>query len=57
MVSINDHPDIRRAFDGVPMLGLSIRYSVNNTAGRGPSASRELVITDWEPGTQWDGLF
>jgi DNA adenine methylase len=57
MVSINDHPDIRRAFDGFPMLGLSIKYSVNNTTAGGPSTSRELVITNWEPGTQTGGLF
>jgi DNA adenine methylase len=42
-------PDIRRAFDGFPMLGLSIKYSVNNAAGGGASTSRELVITNWEP--------
>ena len=30
MVSINDHPDIRRAFDGLPMLELGIKYSVGN---------------------------
>lgn len=56
MLSINDHPDIRRVFDGFPMLGLGIRYSVNNTSG-GSSESRELVITNWEPGTQGGGLF
>ncbi|WP_042587508.1 DNA adenine methylase [Burkholderia sp. MSHR3999] len=56
MVSINDHPDIRRAFDGLSMLGLNIKYSVNNNAG-GSSMSSELVITNWEPGTQTGGLF
>ncbi|KGS74458.1 putative prophage PSPPH06, adenine modification methytransferase [Burkholderia pseudomallei MSHR5596] len=56
MVSINDHPDIRRAFDGFPMLGLSIKYSLNNATG-GASKSRELVITNWEPGTLTGGLF
>jgi DNA adenine methylase len=57
MVSINDHPGIRRALDGFPMLGLSIKYSVNNTAPGDPSTSRELVITNSEPGTQSGGLF
>ncbi|SMF44899.1 DNA adenine methylase [Trinickia caryophylli] len=57
MVSINDHPDIRRAFDSFPMLGLSIKYSVNNTSGSGASTNRELVITNWEPGTETGGLF
>ncbi|KAG0184318.1 hypothetical protein DFQ28_011412 [Apophysomyces sp. BC1034] len=57
MVSINDHPDIRRAFCGLPMLGLSIKYCINNATGKGQSTSRELVITNWEPGTQTGGLF
>lgn len=56
MVSINDHPDIRRAFDGLPMLGLEIKYAVSNMHGK-PQTSRELMITNWEPGTQTDGLF
>ncbi len=56
MVSINDHPDIRRAFEGLPMLDLSIKYSVANV-GSGQQTSRELVITNWEPGTQTLGLF
>ncbi|WDD92818.1 hypothetical protein Bsp3421_002849 [Burkholderia sp. FERM BP-3421] len=43
----NDHEDIRHAFDGFPMLDLSIKYSVGNANG-GPSTSRELVITNWE---------
>lgn len=48
MVSINDHPDIRRAFDGLPMLELGIKYSVGNNQSI-PQESRELVITNWEP--------
>jgi DNA adenine methylase len=48
MVSINDHPDIRQAFDGLHMLGLDIKYSVANTHGA-PETSKELVITNWEP--------
>lgn len=47
----------QHAFDGFPMLGQSIKYSVNNTTAGGPSTSRELVITNWEPGTQTNGLF
>lgn len=54
-VSINDHPDIRRAFDGFHMLELDIRYSVANRHGR-PDTSGELVITNWEPGVM-GGLF
>jgi DNA adenine methylase len=49
--------DIRRAFEGFPMLGLTIKYSVNNAVAGGASTSRELVISNWEPGTQTNGLF
>jgi DNA adenine methylase len=47
MVSINDHPDIRRVFDGFTMMGLDIKYSIGSTHGQ-PGVSRELVITNWE---------
>jgi DNA adenine methylase len=48
MVSINDHPDIRRAFAGLHMLDLEITYSLgSDRTGRG--AARELVITNWSP--------
>jgi len=47
MVSINDHPDIRRAFEGFTMMELDIKYSIGSTHGQ-PSISRELVITNWE---------
>ena len=43
MVSINDHPDIRKVFDGLHMLELSIKYSVGNNHGD-PVASKELVV-------------
>ncbi|SFB12297.1 DNA adenine methylase [Collimonas sp. OK607] len=46
MVSINDHPDIRRVFDGFTMMGLDIKYSIGSTHGQ-PGVSRELVITNW----------
>jgi len=49
MVSINDHPDIRHAFADLPMLELGIKYSVGNNQSA-PQESRELVITNWEPG-------
>lgn len=48
MVSINDHPDIRAAFEGHHMMGLDIKYSVANASGRGET-SQELVITNWTP--------
>jgi DNA adenine methylase len=47
MVSINDHPDIRRAFTGLFLLELDIKYSVANNHGAA-STSGELVITNWD---------
>lgn len=42
LISINDHPDIRRVFAGLPMKELSIRYTVG---GAGTSKSTgELLI-------------
>jgi DNA adenine methylase len=55
MVSINDHPDIRRVFDGFQMHGLDIKYSVANNQGD-PATSKELVIMNWEPAAL-GGLF
>lgn len=48
MLSINDHPDIRRCFDGLTFHELSIKYSVANNQSR-PKESGELVITNYEP--------
>ena len=48
MLSINDHPDIRQAFDGLVMHDLGIKYSVASAQGK-PIESRELVITNYEP--------
>jgi DNA adenine methylase len=47
MVSINDHPDIRRAFEGMWFLELDIKYSVANNHGAA-ATSGELVITNWD---------
>lgn len=55
MLSINDHPDIRRVFAEFPMLDLSIQYSVANSHGGGKS-SQELVITNWST-AEIGGLF
>lgn len=55
MVSINDHPDIRRAFDGFVFHDTGIKYSVGNNNGK-PSESRELVITNYNP-NDMGGLF
>lgn len=56
MVSINDHPDIRAAFDGLVMHDLSIKYSVANNHGQ-PQESRELVITNYRADSVMGGLF
>lgn len=55
MVSINDHPAIREAFNGLHILGLDIKYSVANTEGP-QQTSKELVITNWDT-TATGGLF
>lgn len=47
MLSINDHPDIRVCFAGLPMHEIDIRYSVANNQGR-PKESGELVIMNYD---------
>jgi DNA adenine methylase len=56
MVSINDHPDIRRVFAGFHFEQLDIRYSNSNQRSSRPEASGELVIMNWEPAAL-GGLF
>lgn len=41
IISLNDHPEIRRIFAGLHMESIGIRYTVG---GGGGSAARELVI-------------
>lgn len=41
LISLNDHPDIRRCFDGLHMESIGIRYTVGGGAG---SEARELLI-------------
>jgi DNA adenine methylase len=45
VLSINDHPDIRRVFDGFNIIPLQIRYTVGKE-GRGDAAG-ELIIKSW----------
>ncbi len=53
ILSINDHPEIRRVFEGFWCEGLDITYTVG---GAGQSADRrELVIANFAPGE--GGLF
>jgi DNA adenine methylase len=49
MVSLNDHPEMRRAFDGLHFGELDIKYSLANRHGEA-RASGEVVITNWEFG-------
>ncbi|MEX6678004.1 DNA adenine methylase [Pseudomonas sp. W2Oct36] len=49
MVSINDHPDIRRVFEGFHFETLDIRYSTANNRQTCPQVSKELVILNWTP--------
>jgi len=48
MVSINDHPDIRRVFEGFHMECLTIRYSPTNQRVDKAEVMGELVIPSWE---------
>lgn len=45
VLSINDHPDIRRVFDGFNIIPLQIRYTVGKE-GRGNPAG-ELIVKSW----------
>ena len=45
ILSINDHPDIREAFDGLPMLSVGINYTVGGS--RRGEGSKELIIRSW----------
>jgi DNA adenine methylase len=46
MISINDHPDIRKVFDGLPMMEIDIKYTLQNAGDS--QTSGELVITNWD---------
>ncbi|MNN89240.1 hypothetical protein D3C81_2070240 [compost metagenome] len=56
MVSINDHPDIRRVFDGFYFETLDIRYYNTNQRQGKAEVSGELVIMNWQP-AELGGLF
>ena len=46
IISVNDIPEMRKAFDGLSMSTLDIHYSVGGV-GRSKTTSKELVITNW----------
>ena len=56
MVSINDHADIRRVFEGFHFETVDIRYSTTNQRQGKAEVSGELVIMNWEPAAL-GGLF
>lgn len=47
VISVNDIPQMRSAFAGLPMETLEISYSVGG-AGRSNGKARELVIRNWQ---------
>lgn len=46
VVSVNDIPEMRRAFEGMVMESLEVGYTVAGGAS-GRSMRRELVIRNW----------
>ena len=46
VLSINDHPDIRRVFAEFAMIPLQIRYTVGRDRGGDPAG--ELIIKNWD---------
>lgn len=55
VVSLNDHPDIRRCFGRFQMEELEIDYTVGGGATR--AARRELIIYSWDREAEPAGLF
>ncbi|KOQ70509.1 DNA adenine methylase [Stenotrophomonas maltophilia] len=47
VVSINDHPDIRRVFEGFDLVPLQIGYTVGGNQGRDRQFG-ELIIKTWD---------
>src|SRR5690606_444664 len=45
VLSINDHPDIRRVFEGFTLIPLQIRYTI---AREGREPAGELIIKNWD---------
>ncbi len=56
MVSINDHPDIRRVFKDFNIMETDIKYSTGSNHGR-PVTSTELVIMNYDQSSVAGGLF
>lgn len=56
MISLNDHPEIRRVFADMHIEAVDIEYSLGNKHGAG-AARGELIITNYDPHTDLGGLF
>lgn len=54
IVSLNDHPEIRRCFTGFEMESLDINYAVGGGAGVG---RQEVIIYSWDRKQEPVGLF
>ena len=48
IISVNDHPEMRRVFDGLPMRSIPITYTVGG--GGTAEETAELVIGNWRDG-------
>lgn len=55
IVSLNDHPDIRQAFEGMHMETVKINYTVGG--GGKPAERTELLIFSWDVASEPAGLF
>ena len=55
MLSINDHPDVRRCFAGLHTLEVPIKYTVGG--GQNAVDRTELVISNWDVDAEPVGLF
>jgi DNA adenine methylase len=55
VISLNDHPDIRRCFEGFGMETLSIDYTVGGGANK--VERQELIIYSWDREAEPAGLF
>ncbi|MFJ2334039.1 DNA adenine methylase [Pseudomonas helleri] len=49
MVSINDHPDIRRVFEGFHFETTEIRYTTMNQRQGKAEVTGELIVMNWTP--------
>lgn len=54
IISLNDHPDIRRCFADFHMESTDIRYTVGSGKG---SEAREVLIFSWDIAAEPAGLF